>query len=156
MIKRKDILITKKGKKAYEVVGRTGSDIILAPVDTEDEQCLIYTENEILEILEVEEETANKKVKALFGRKVSDLEELKYLTEQALKEGKKGKAYSINKEVELKDDEYRKFTSNFLEDQPWIEKEDTCIRVRNKETGETVLVNPQGYEYPRYVSLEIN
>ncbi|MFR1708888.1 MAG: hypothetical protein ACLSV2_08305 [Clostridium sp.] len=156
MIKRKDILITKKGKKAYQVVGRTGRDIVLAPVDTDDEQCLIYTENEILEIFEAEEETANKKVKALFGRKVSDLEELKDLTRQALNAGDKAKSYIVSKEIELDAKEFEKFIANFLEDQPWIGKEDTCIRVRNKETAETVLVDPQGYEYPRYVSLEIN
>lgn len=151
MIKRKDILITKRGKKAYEVVGRTGKDIVLAPLDEKDEECLIYSESEILEIFEPKETEAT----SLFGRKISNLGELKTLTEQALREGKKGKAYSINKEVELENEDFQKFAVDFLRDQPWIEKEDTCIRVKNKETGETVLVDPQGYEYPRYVSLEI-
>ncbi len=151
MIKRKDILITKRGKKAYEVVGRTGRDIVLAPLDEKDEQCLIYSENEILEVFEPKETEA----RALFGRKISNLEELKTLTDEAIREGKKGKAYTINKEVELEDEDFQKFASNFLRDQPWIEKEDTCIRVKNKETGETILVDPQGYQYCRYVSLEI-
>jgi len=156
MIKRKDILITKRGKKAYEVVGRSGRDIVLAPVDEKDEECLIYSENEILKVFETEEEKkASKVAKALFGRKISDLEELKRLTELAFREGKKGKDYTINKEVELEASDFQKFASNFLRDQPWIDKEDTCIRVKNKETGETVLVDPQGYDYPRYVSLEI-
>jgi hypothetical protein len=156
MIKRKDIFITKRGKKAYEVVGRTGRDIVLAPLDEKDEECLIYSENEILEIFETEEDKKPKQeARALFGRKISDLKELKSLTEQALREGKKGKAYTVNKEVELEGKDFQKFAANFLRDQPWIEKEDTCIRVKNKETGETVLVDPQGYEYPRYVSLEI-
>ena len=150
MIKRKDILITKRGKKAYEVVGRTGRDIVLAPLDEKDEECLIYSENEILEIFEPKENEA----RALFGRKISNLGELKALTDQALKEGNKGKAYTINKEVSLEDADFQKFAANFLRDQPWIDKEDTCIRVKNKKTGETVLVDPQGYEYPRYVSLE--
>ncbi len=156
MIKRKDILITKRGKTAYEVVGRTGRDIVLAPLDEKDEQCLIYSENEILEIFESKEDKVPKKeARAMFGRKISNLGELKHLTEQALREGKKGKAYTINKEVELEDKDFQQFAANFLRDQPWIEKEDTCIRIKNKETGETVLVDPQGYEYPRYVSLEI-
>lgn len=94
-------------------------------------------------------------VRALFGRKIPDLEELKSLTKQAVKEGKKGKAYTINREVELTDKEFQKFADNFLRDQPWIKKGDTCIRVKNINTGETVLVDPQGYDYPRYVSLEI-
>lgn len=156
MIKRKDILITKRGKKAYEVVGRTGRDIVLAPLDENDEECLIYSENEILEIFESKEDKAPKhETRALFGRKISNLAELKNLTAQAIREGKKGKAYTINKEVDLENKDFQNFSANFLRDQPWIEKEDTCIRVKNKETGETVLVDPQGYEYPRYVSLEI-
>ena len=97
----------------------------------------------------------NRQVKALFGRKIFNLEELKELTELALKAGDKPKNYTINREVELGSSEFQEFISNFLIDQPWIEKEDICIRVENKETGETILVDPQGYEYPRYVSLEI-
>lgn len=151
MIKRKDMLITKRGKKAYEVFGRNGRDIVLAPLDEKDEECLIYSESEILEIFEPKETEA----RALFGRKISNIGELKHLTEQAIREGKKGKVYTINKEVELEDKDFKKFAADFLRDQPWIEKEDTCIRVKNKETGETVLVDPQGYEYPRYVSLEV-
>ena len=102
MIKRKDILITKRGKKAYEVVGRTGRDIVLASLDEKDEECLIYSESEILEIFEPKEAEA----RALFGRKISNLGELKTLTEQALREGKKGKVYSINKEVELENEDF--------------------------------------------------
>ncbi len=150
MIKRKDILVTKKDKKAYEVVGKTGKDIVLAPLDEKDEECLIYAEKEISKIFELKKSEA----KAIFGRKISNLQELKDLTSQALREGNKGNTYTISKEVALEDQAFKSFTSNFLLDQPWIDKEDTCIRVKNKKTGETVLVDPQGYEYPRYVSLE--
>ena len=48
-------------------------------------------------------------MKALFGRKVCDLVELKELTHQAIKVGKKGQPYTITREVILKDEEFRDF-----------------------------------------------
>ncbi|NDL68599.1 hypothetical protein GXN74_12710 [Clostridiales bacterium F-3ap] len=103
-------------------------------------------------------------MKALFGRKVRDLVELKELTHQAIKEGKKGQSYIITKEVILKDDEFRDFAQDFLKDQPWISHEDggmdqdgkiRCIRVVNIDSGEKVLVNTENYDYPRYTGLEL-
>lgn len=70
------------------------------------------------------------KQKQSFGRKISNLQELKDLTSQALREGNKGNTYTISKEVALEDQAFKSFTSNFLLDQPWIDKEDTCIRVK--------------------------
>jgi len=29
-----------------------------------------------------------------------------------------------------------------------------CIRVINKDTGEKILTNPEGYDYPRYCAIE--
>jgi hypothetical protein len=100
--------------------------------------------------------------KALFGRKISDLEELKLLTEEALEKGKTGSAYVVDKEVYLNNEDFEKFADNFLRDQDWIpegsggpsEEGYLCIRVLNTETQEAVLVNPEGYGYPRYVALE--
>ena len=95
-------------------------------------------------------------MKAVFGRKLCDMEELKDLTERALKQGCKGQEYVVIREVILEDEEFKDFTNDFLEDQPWITKEDGgmnreghvhCIRVINKETGEKVLVNNEGYFY---------
>lgn len=102
-------------------------------------------------------------MKALFGRKVADLKELKELTEAALKDGLKGADYYITKEVELEDEAFKKFSDNFFKNQSWITKEDggtnkngqiKCIRVRNKATNEIVLVNNEGYSYARYTALE--
>ena len=102
-------------------------------------------------------------MRALFGRKVSDLEELKALTETARRKGQKGQPYTVTREVNLTDNDFSAFTEDFLEDQPWIMKEDggmnetgeiRCIRVVNKDTGEKVLVNTEGYDYPRYTGLE--
>jgi hypothetical protein len=103
-------------------------------------------------------------MKALFGRKVCDLVELKELTHQAVKEGKKGQPYTITREVILKNAEFRDFAQDFFKDQLWISHEDgginekgeiKCIRVGNAATGEKVLVNTEGYDYPRYTGLEL-
>jgi len=97
------------------------------------------------------------KKKAFFGRKVADLKELKALT------GEASSAYQVTKEVLLSSEEFEQFASDFFQDQPWICPEDggvnesgeaKCIRVINKETGERVLVNSEGYNYPRYTALE--
>ncbi|TYS69724.1 hypothetical protein FZC76_05670 [Sutcliffiella horikoshii] len=104
-------------------------------------------------------------MKVLFGRKVSSLAELKEITEEAMKQGQRGQTYIVTKEVELEDRDFHNFASDFFNDQPWITREDggvntnreaRCIRVINKETGETVLVNSEGYSYPRYTAIENN
>jgi hypothetical protein len=103
-------------------------------------------------------------MKALFARKVCDLAELKELTHQAIKEGKKGQPYTITREVILKDSDFRDFARDFLRDQSWITIEDgginqngevRCIRVVNIDTGEKILLNNEGYSYGRYVGLEL-
>ena len=53
-------------------------------------------------------------MKALFGRKVCDLVELKELTHQAIKVGKKGQPYTITREVILKDEEFRVVWQHFF------------------------------------------
>lgn len=102
-------------------------------------------------------------MRALFGRKMADIEELKDATRIAKKEGFTGSAYEVTKEVELSDLDFKEFTEDFLEDQPWIEKGDggsnpsgeiRCIRVINQLTGERILVNSEGYDYPRYTAIE--
>lgn len=102
-------------------------------------------------------------MKALFGRKFYNLKELREATEEAMEDGVIGSDYTVIREVELSDSEFKKFTSNFLADQPWIKKSDggtnekgelRCIRVINKDTGEKILTNPEGYDYPRYCGIE--
>lgn len=101
---------------------------------------------------------------ALFGRKICDLEELRELTIQANQEGRKGQPYTVIREVILDDEDFKKFSSDFLENQLWISPKDggvnhdgeiRCIRVINSSTGEKVLVNSEGYDYARYTGLEL-
>ncbi|MGQ4666832.1 hypothetical protein ACUIJN_13565 [Metabacillus halosaccharovorans] len=102
-------------------------------------------------------------MRAIFGRKVGDLTELKELTEQATKSGQQGQSYCVIKEVLLEDDEFHSFANDFFNDQPWITKEDggvnenrevRCIRVINQDTGEKILVNNEGYFFARYTAIE--
>jgi hypothetical protein len=104
-------------------------------------------------------------MKALFGRKVRDLDELKDLTLRAVKEGHKGQPYIIIREVFLANEYFMDFAGDFLKDQFWIRSEDgginmngevRCVRVNNMDTDEKVLVNSEGYDYPRYTALEID
>ena len=102
-------------------------------------------------------------MKALFGRKFFNIEELSELTKDAKKDGVVGSDYTVIREVELSDEEFKKFTSDFLAEQTWIKKGDGgynekgelhCIRVINRETGEKILTNPEGYDYSRYTAIE--
>lgn len=51
-MKKKDKLRLKSNGKIYEVAGYWSRDIVLIPKDKNDEQCLIYSENEIEELFE--------------------------------------------------------------------------------------------------------
>ncbi|AHM57262.1 hypothetical protein EAL2_c19810 [Peptoclostridium acidaminophilum DSM 3953] len=101
---------------------------------------------------------------ALFGRKVRDLEELKELTKEAVQDECEGTPYEVTREVLMSDAAFREFAEDLLKDQSWIDKGDggtnrngeiRCIRVKNRDTGEKILVNGEGYDYPRYTALEL-
>lgn len=102
-------------------------------------------------------------MRALFGRKVLNLKELKDLTKEAKKDGMKGEPYEVTKEVKLNNEEFKEFAKDFCKDQPWITKEDggynskgelRCIRVKNTKTNKSILVDSEGYTYPRYTAIE--
>lgn len=96
-------------------------------------------------------------MKALFGRKISDIDGLRELTALAIKDGSSPADYVVTKEVTLSDSAFKELTADLLKDQPWITKEDggpnedgelRCIRVTNQSTGEKLLINSEGYDYP--------
>ena len=104
-------------------------------------------------------------MESLFGRKVRNLVELKEITEKAMNRGQQGQRYIIVKEVELDYNAFRSFANDFFKDQPWITELDgglnesgeiRCIRIVNKDTSDKVLVNSEGYNYPRYTAVENN
>jgi len=95
---------------------------------------------------------------ATFGRKVGSLQELKAMSVgwgETL-------PYVVIKEVVLNQFDFKIFCNNFFKDRPWISPEDggktikgvRCIRVINEQTDEKILVNNEGYSYPRYTAIE--
>ncbi len=95
-------------------------------------------------------------VKALVGRKIPNLKELKEFTEGALKDGIVGTFYEVTSEVKLNNKEFKKFTDHFLNDYDWIDPTADCIRVINEDTDEKIIVFPEGYQYARYTALEVD
>ncbi len=102
-------------------------------------------------------------MRALFGRKIENIVELREATERSRKIGMKGAVYTVDREVEMTDDAFREFGKDFLKDQPWVLKTDggysekgeyRCIRVRNMDTGERLLVSSEGFDYPRYTGIK--
>ncbi len=51
-IQKKDRFKATYNEKVYEVAGRWDSSIVLSPIAQTDERCLIYTPEEIAELLE--------------------------------------------------------------------------------------------------------
>jgi hypothetical protein len=65
-VKKKERFIATYNK-VYEIAGRWEGSIVLSPVDTQDDQCLLYTAGEMKELLQtggLQKETEKKK--ALF------------------------------------------------------------------------------------------
>jgi len=102
-------------------------------------------------------------MKAHFERKMPNIETLRRATRRNEQERLGASAYTVIKEVELSDLKFRAFAEDLMEDQPWISKTDgginqagefRCIRVRNSQMGERILVNSEGYDYPRYTAIE--
>ena len=103
-------------------------------------------------------------MEALFVRKASNLDELREITWEAVQDECEGTPYEVTREVLMSDAAFREFAEDLLKDQPWIIHETDggtnqhgeirCIRVTNRDTGEKILVNSEGYTYPRYTALE--
>ncbi|UZQ49915.1 MULTISPECIES: hypothetical protein [Clostridium] len=102
-------------------------------------------------------------MEALFGRKVLNLKELKELTKEAKKNGIKETSYEVTKEIKLTNEQFKQFTKDFCKDQAWILEEDggcnekgelRCIRVKNTKAEKCILVDSEGYTYPRYTAIE--
>ncbi|NTW70661.1 MAG: hypothetical protein HGA49_00250 [Eubacteriaceae bacterium] len=102
-------------------------------------------------------------MKALFGRKVSDLEELRELTRLAREAGQKGQNCRVKKEVVLDAETFDRFAKDFFIDWDFIteldggmnkEGEILCIRVINQSTNEKILINNEGHTYSRYTAIE--
>ena len=85
--------------------------------------------------------TENKRV--VFMRKIKDFKELINLTKDLPKHEGRSSFYEVTKEIKFNNDAFESVSSDFLNDQPWIEKTDggmndkgqiRCIRVINIDT----------------------
>lgn len=97
--------------------------------------------------------------KAVFSRKPNDINDLKPTVE---KPGE-GNQFLIEEIVELTNAEYDSFSSNLLDDYPFIEQNihamyiDNlgiyhCIYVKAEDSKEGILVESEGYSYARYAA----
>ncbi len=103
-------------------------------------------------------------MRALFGRKIENIVDLREATERSRKSGMKGTVYTVDREVEMTDDEFSEFGKDFLQDQPWILKTDggynekgeyRCIRVRNVDTGERCWSRQRALTIPGILRLSL-
>ena len=104
--------------------------------------------------------------KTIFVRKPIDLDAVKTgIAEQKRLFNTDGCDYYIAEEQQLSNQEWQEFTSDFLTDHAWVaafsakdypvvEEEIPCIRVTCPGSEITLIVDPQGYNYARYVGIE--
>lgn len=107
-------------------------------------------------------------MKTAFVRKASDLDEVIEYTRQAHSTGRYETCtsdYYIAEKVTLSEIEWRSLASCLLADRDWIaafskreypsrDGAQPCIRVACKSDSRVLIIDPQGYDYARYVSIE--
>lgn len=107
-------------------------------------------------------------MKTAFVRKASDLDEVIDCTRRAHSTGRYETCtsdYYIAEGVTLSEIEWRSLTGCLLEERDWIaafskcgypsrEGAQPCIRVACKSDSRVLIIDPQGYDYARYASIE--
>ena len=102
-------------------------------------------------------------MKAIFISKAANLEEARKELERATTQ----EAYKIIAAKKLSETEWNELTESLLSDRDWIsefnrklaEKEQVnwnkrnCIKVTCEGKRESLLIDPQGYDYARYVAI---
>lgn len=58
--------------------------------------------------------------RALFGRKLNDIEELREATARAKQTGQRGSLYEVTKVVSLEGDDFKAFSEDFFNEQPGV------------------------------------
>ena len=104
--------------------------------------------------------------KTIFVRKPSTLAEVKAgIAEHKRFFDSKGGDYYVAEERQLSNQEWEEFTNSFLTDREWISdfcakeypangKQVPCIRVTCPGSEIALIVDPQGFDYARYVGIE--
>lgn len=102
-----------------------------------------------------------------FFRNIDNITELKEKNNKYIHENKKKSKYIIIKTIELEKEEYIEFAKklhhnyHFLYDyikDMMIDRNEVwrCIKVKNKDNEDSIIVQNDGYSYPRFVGIENN
>src|SRR5665647_2364531 len=157
---KKGTCITRKDGKAYTVAGRWDRDVVLAPVDGNDDQVLIYGKSELDDLIKTCHFSLSGQEASImtrrFSRKAANLEELKSVDHREATRG-----VVIEKIITLTAEEFNAFASDLLADQDFIrDNKDLmhmdddftchCILVKTQGGNDGVLVESELYDYPRY------
>ena len=104
--------------------------------------------------------------KTIFVRKPSTLAEVKAgIAEHKRFFDSKGGDYYVAEERQLSNQEWQEFTNSFLTDREWISEFNAkeypadgeqlpCIRVTCPGSEIALIIDPQGFDYARYVGIE--
>jgi len=96
-------------------------------------------------------------MRAVFVRKAINLKEVKEETNWV----QQNEPFVVVEELKLENKRFQQIANNLMKDVAEISGKGgtingvvQAIRIVNRETGESFLVNPEGYSYPRYVAIE--
>ena len=96
-------------------------------------------------------------MRAVFVRKAINLKEVKEETNWV----QQNEPFVVVEELKLENKRFQQIANNLMKDVAEISGKGgtingvvQAIRIVNQETGESFLVNPEGYSYPRYVAIE--
>lgn len=104
--------------------------------------------------------------RAYFIRKPLNIYEVETQTESLISQGRLPRAYQVRMAINLDNKEYQQLLINLSDDCNFLvqythlcgpQEDGTlgCILVRNIQNGKQLLINSEGYSYPRYVALPI-
>lgn len=103
---------------------------------------------------------------AIFMKKARDLDvywEDRKQIKQIFNKSPIKEPYIVGEEniIELSNNKFKKLTNNFFKERfergeygGWSGKYRKCIKYVNKDTGKEILVDPQGFDYCRYVAVK--
>jgi DNA helicase IV len=97
--------------------------------------------------------------KAIFAHKPSNTNDLN----KAIADGNKASYYQVEKEIVLTREQYDDFCKNLFKDQAFIIENKSlmkmaqgiyhCILVKRQGGSSAILVEAEGYDYPRYAAF---
>jgi hypothetical protein len=121
-LKKQDLIQTTFNGRDSKLVGKWRGNLVFSPVGSDEDECLVYTPNEVAELLETGE--FRRVGRAFFGRKLANLDELREYTKASIYSASAGQPYTVVKEIYLDSQDFEALSRDFFDDQPWLSKED--------------------------------